>query len=697
MTMTAEDVVLDRDWIKQSFCIPSSTLNKSDASRSIYSSSSHNFTSTRLGGNICINNPPQYTEWADPPPFGARIGIDDGETGRYYGEAHEATARIISMRFGVAEPNSMSAFFTGFYDNKMATMARTGESAGVIYSIGNILGTVIGLPFIPITYAIRMYKYMSDKPFSKYYYVKPLMNQYWNTVNLIINRLGIRIGMLPAATSTKGNTVDPEYGYIDPAAAATFTDETNIDMYRNLMPGIFNNGGTLDAFAIATRPTRVEMGKREKMRIALEQSKSDDATHAAISNYLTDAVTSENRQGSMSNLETYNTEYWGTTMASQNGIGNADEGDINASNADYTEYNRIALEEQARQAQAAEGNATATDGQLADQSSILSDTAIPSTGLISDWASESMIDYLKAELLNGAGWLNLRVKSGKTCTESVQHSVGESDIAGKLNGITAEGMRRDFNFMGGNLGDGMITGAIESVIGAFNDFAAGTLDGIGASGLAIFKGRAFADIPKQYLDSVCEMPSMQYEIHLNPGYGNKFSLYTQTLFQVACLFAAAFPRSTGRSSYTGPFLCELSDPGSRTMRTSMIESINIERGIGEVGWSVDNLSLDWKITINVIDLTSMVSVPISQGNTISALSSNSLLDDVSAWEDYLACLAGMDTYSQFSPWNRLKLRYGAVKADWDSWWSPERMINYAVASPPGRVAKLFYRVSTGNI
>ena len=63
--------------------------------------------------------------------------------GRYYSEAIDDHNQIIHMRFGVPKFNSMTTFFTSFYNSEASQLARTGRSTSFIFKVGQAIGFVV--------------------------------------------------------------------------------------------------------------------------------------------------------------------------------------------------------------------------------------------------------------------------------------------------------------------------------------------------------------------------------------------------------------------------------------------------------------------------------------------------------------------------------------------------------------------------
>ena len=141
------------------------------------------------------------------------------------------------MRFGVAEYNSLTTFFTNFFDSSMGTLARTGESTGVLYNSGKEAGILFDSPLRPFVVAGRIYRFLDDKPYSKYYYLKPTMPLYWGAVNTIVNNLAVNMGLIGAA-DIDSYTVNAE-GKAEPNYEAGLTSK-EIEAFNKLLPDVLS-------------------------------------------------------------------------------------------------------------------------------------------------------------------------------------------------------------------------------------------------------------------------------------------------------------------------------------------------------------------------------------------------------------------------------------------------------------------------
>lgn len=620
----------DASWLRQSFMLPQGTLAISDRDRQhrTYSGADHKYTDTTLGGNFAINNPPQFTRFADVKNKGAHM-VSRG-MGRYYSEAIDDNSVNVHMRFGVPEYNSVSTFFANFYDPEAGHLARTGETTGLFYTAGKAVGFVVSVPLKPFIWAGRLWRFLTNKPYSKYYYLKPTMHLYWNTVNYLANAVAVNMGLVPSVWADETDA----YKTVDNGDGTTsrikLSDGSRIsqaewETFNRILPDIFRSNGGIDIYQVATRAQRLH-----------------DRYQTMVQDIMNNASNDTELRQKFAELHTQQLK-------------------ASATNATISQYMNSYLESKLAQAPSSAEEQTNEAGN--------------NTGTTGSWES-SGLDLLKAELRDGAQWVTFRLDEPGTVSESFSSSTKESAIAETINGISAQAKKARNSVMNFNLSDGIVGNTLEAAIGAVKDFTAGALDGIGLSGLAVLGGGAFADIPKVWDNSTAQLPSADFTIQLRTPYGNKLSVFMNLYIPLLMLLAGALPRSTGRSSYASPFMCELFCPGMTQIRNGMIESISITRGTSNAGWSVDGLPLGIDITFTVVDMSSVMHIPISDNA--------GLFDDDNAFNDYMAILGGLGVAEQVYPVEKLKRRLNYMYQDFQKWTSPGHAASWFVGTLPGR-------------
>jgi len=634
--------IKDSSWLRQAFILPSTekAISAKDNFNRSYSAAFNKFTDTTPGGNFTINNPPQACRYADRKNSTLRNYLKRENVkasssrgmGRYFSEAYDDNSVKVHLSFGVPEYNSITRFFSNFYDPEMGSMARTGETTSLSYSLGKAVGWLVSAPLIPFVLAGSLIRYLSGKPNSKFYYVKPTMGPYWNAVNLMANKLAVNIGIQPGVFGESTTEEDtPGGGKVKRADYASDTPGASWETYQRMLPNLFRSEGGIDVYAMATRAQRLYDAQLNAQISAIKGA----ATEAELEKQLASIA-----------------------------AGNFDKNVNNKNITSYTEeYRKSSL------------------GKLRDSEAQAAAAAGGESVLSTD--DQGFTDHLQAELRDGSNWVAFRLDEAGSIGESFSNATKEPGIASTINGMSASARDVQTNAMNFNLGDGIVGETIEAFKNAVVGFAKGTLDGVGLSGIAVLGGGAFADIQNVWDSSSATLPSETFTIQLRTPYGNKVSIFQNLYIPLSMILAGALPLSTGPSSYTSPFMCQCFVPGRMQTRCGMITDLSITRGTSNAGWSVDGLPLGIDISFTVTDMSSILHVPLDERAGI--------LDDDNAFNDYMAILSALGVAEQFYPTAKLKRAWATKVRNFESMFSYARTAQWAAGTMPGKLLSAFYR------
>lgn len=615
------DQQLDRDWAKSAFLIADNNLdNDVDVQNRYWSSASAKFTDTRMGGNLGINARPQFTRYSDIRSIGrlrsrspvslSNISGNHG-MGRYYSEAIDDPAQTIYLRFGVPQFNSLTNFIARAFDPNLSSMARTGRGNSVLYSLGKIAGSAVTIAAFPaLSVGILSMQAISSffmRPTSKFYTMKPTMHLYWLTVNTLVNTLAVNRGVMPKTLAPpsqqrlgKPFELDAEY----------------MNQLSSLMPDLFKEGSYIDVFSIANRTQRLANRMLRADTAALESGNFDTYTGYLRKEYLgnnSSATYLTNENGDM------RLGVWLDKVASF---------------LYYQEDTTSQIEVDPR-----------VDGTTIDPND-------PKSGQKQDPGFfQSIAENLDAEFDNGSMFATFKVNHTGSVSESFSNSVVESDLSQKLNSMSSQSRQARFAFAEGNV----VGDTVNSIMSGISDLATGILDGVtmGFSKiLPVLGGSGYIDIPKHWQSSTANLPRTSYTMKLISPYGNTMSQIMNIDIPLAMLLAGALPLSTGKQSYTSPFLCQLYDRGRCQVRLGMIESLSITRGTSTLGFNTKGNALALDVTFQIVDMSSIMHMPISPGKIFDA---DMTLDEDNILMDYLAVLAGQDIYSQIYAIPKAKL------------------------------------------
>lgn len=628
----------DSDWLRRSFLVSSTAASTQDMFRRELTEAEFKFTDTTLGGNFAINPPPQFCDNADirvESRFAGSQGM-----GRYYSEALDDHGELIHMRFGVPQFNSLKKFFTNFYNGYSSTLANRGRAPGIFYDVGNLIGTIVTAPIQPILWMNKAVNFLSNKETSRYYYLKPAMPLYWNAVQTLVNTLGVNMGMIGHDQRSAGEEAikkdfDPSVKGESQALSSIWTNVAN-------MSEIFREDGGIDVYALATRAQRMANKNREAIQEVLETDKGWDKLSSDLYNASKEKISDDPKP----DFRKYVDDYHKKSLAK---VDIDETGSQDSENADWGAFE-----------------------------------------------ADSFGDFLNAELRDGSAFVTFRVDNTDTISESFTNSTGEAPIKSKLNGMASSNRETRFSLADGNLGDGLLMDAIEGFIGSAKDLLTGGLDSVGLGGLAAFSGRAFVEIPDIWTDSSADLPKMNYTIQLRTPYNNPLSRMQNLYVPLCMILAGGLPLSTGKQSYTSPFLVELYSQGRNQTRLGIIDSISITRGVGNLGWNNIGEPMGIDVTFSVTDLSTIMHMPIvskfkgsvldSVDPEISAYLDKDTYDDDNTFTDYMAILGGLSLADQIYPVNKLRLRAATRKAQWRKMRSPAYHANWMAGTGLGRLA-----------
>lgn len=733
------NVIKDSEWVKNSFMIPTYAMNEEEARRRLLGEVNLKFTDTSLGGNMVMNPSPQFTRFADIKVVGRyaahKSGQADGSSGmgRYYSEAIDDNKEVIHMRFGVPAFNSLTKFFTGFFDPAAGYLANTGRTTSFFFTLGKAAGYVVGLPLLPLNLigsaVNKLWNFFAETPNSKYYYLKPTMPLYWNAVNAICNGLAVNMGIVPRVRIPgMNNGGDSNFQYTDTNRydPQDNQDASTAQSFYKSNPNIYNEGGGIDIYRVANRAQRLADIQRSNIALALENNNqpwydigdNPSATlrgnllkvmEAAIADRGNETVNvyivNGNPDKKILNAENLSDDDLDKMLGTSNGDGRKSLAPTSQIVSGIDAYLELYLNSDFGQIRAS--NDGTTDYELADTWDI---------------KKAGFDDLFTADRRGGSDFVSFKVDHTGTISESFSNNTKESDLQEKINSMGSSARSMRFNIADGNLGDGPIGSAVKSIYDMASGFAEGLAQSVGLGGLMALTGRGFVDIPKMWESSSVSMPSMNYTIELRSPYGNKMSLFQNIYVPLAMLLAGTMPISTGKQSWTSPFLVEVHSKGRVSCRLGLVTSLSISRGEGNMGWTDDDRALGINVSFTVEDLSSMMHMPINPGNAtpgmiaqgaavalgslvgigdatekLTSIMHSSNFDEDNNYNDYLSVLSSLGLEDMIYSTNKLRLSATRRMTNFRSWWSMGHFSQFVSGTVPGRVLMAMSdQMSRGN-
>lgn len=693
--------ITDHDWLRQSFMIShgtqlSSSGNPTDEDVNIrtrfFSTAEFKFADTRLGGNLVINPAPQFTRYADPRIKG--LYQNSKGLGRYYSEALDDNKRVITMTFGVPQFNALSTFYRGFYDHHAATVARTGRAPSIFYTAGQAIGFVAGFlsPWL-VLYSLgsAFIRTALQQPSSKYYFFKPSMATYWNAVSGIANDIAVKTQLISRRLTDVLGDAQRTQGDVRNSALSD-DDLAEINKHIFTMVDSYDEetgvGQGINVYAVATRYQRIQRAAFKALEkyynsrsIPDDFANTVDEEGKAMMQFVGHEVNRpELKQPKVSFTQYLKNWSSGNSPGSISGAGNEklsqslDEATQKA--IDYENEKRGITKEKG--AEAPQGT-----HDLLTEASITDGSEDDKTG----W-----LEFLFAELDDGAQYVSFRVENTGDASESFSNQVGESEISSKINSISGSARSTRFSMADGNVIDGGVVGSVvKGVLNTAKDVAMGAANMLGIDGIAALGGNAFADIPKHWMQSTSNLPQMSYKVKLVSPYGNKYSKFVNIWLPVSMLLAGALPLSAGAHSYTSPFLCQLYDRGRAQTRLGMIDSMTISRGGTNLAFNRISEPMSVEVSFTVVELSNILHMPISKAfNPVRDLSISKIFDNESLYHDYIAVLSSLSLAEQIYVGERLKIGVTKYLKNLDSWFSVPHAVNWMGDMGPVRAFNVFF-------
>lgn len=684
--------VRDVDWAAKMFMVSAEQI-QAKYMFAAWSTSAHNkFTDTRVGGNWAINNPPAYTRFADPRQ--SSINHRDVKStkptgmGAFYSEQLDDNAHLVHMCFGVANFKGMLSFFNGMGNIQAALYARLGR-VPIAFLLGKVAGIYVGMRLLPLLLVGMAAKFLLNRGSSKYYSLKPTMHSYWKRVDFIANCFAVNTGLYQKHNFLDWGIKDQEAA-LDPSGTSRYgyTESEHAQLVAQAYaaaPEIFRKRGGIDVYALATRTQSLATARRKllddyatkisskedimRMMIEMEYSRDFTAKTQSLEDMLKLVhVPVPGSDGMGIGNEDFSEDSFDSKALVDDAMSSADSQNINIAPQANAEVQATSNED---------GTVTPTVTERVSQAVTATVSAYnfyakdPNDGngnpVQEGWMSK-LWRFMSDNYHGAYEWVTFNVQHTGAMSVGFSNSSREADISTMINGFSSTMASTRFTFSNGATGVGVFDAAIGAVKNTILGFAAG----IDAAGILSLAGSAYVDIPEHWDSSSTTFPSEQYKMKLRSVYANKLSRFIALYVPLAMIMAGAMPISTGRQQYTSPYYCQVISPGRTSVKLGMIDNLNIEIGVGNMGYNQQNQPLGFDVSWGVKDMNKTMHAPIDIGGGFLN-PGKGIFDDDNSFNDLLNVMSAVSMADQINPVRRLSKNIAIRLNQWDSFWSMGNM------------------------
>lgn len=648
---------IDKAWLRNSYLIDMTNLGDEDKANAFWSNAYLKYTDTSLGGNFGINTKYGFTPSADVPIAGRLSGREEfdvmSETmnygmGRRYSEMFDDNEDILFLEMGDPKFNSLISFVTNAVDYGTSVVANSGRSLAA-YNAGVAVGTYLGASALFMVFpfwgaalflgGVIITKFLTAGSDFSYYKLSPSMHKYWKAVNIMTTHMGVEMGMLTPEYLPK--EANAKMLGMPMKLTSEFSEEL-----RQLLPGILTDEGYFDVFAIANK-TQVLINKQKTIERAYYSNFFDPAADKDGGKIFTyaDKIIAADAERFTSYLDDlfkisnkFDTLLKDTTTAVTNNEGVIDKaGGLLKNIGDQIKTGPKVASSKEVEEHIRKGGAAITDAEAKEKQGWLQEFA----------------DYVDSSARRGAGFATFRCEYIGSVTETFSNTVKDIPLKDNINNVSSKVKDVMFSVSGGNI----ISDNLDKAMKYTGDFLMGTLEGVtfGLSNLATaLLGGGYFDVPKMWDDSSFEYQKHSFRMRLGGPYGHPVAQMQDMYIPLFMLICATAAQSVGKAGYTSPMLCSPFIKGKLNTPLAIIDSLTIERGVGNMGYDKRGRPLAIDVSFSITDLTSFITMPVQAGLFAGVTSA---LDDNSPMARYIQMLAGRDLYTSKYTFARSRLKY----------------------------------------
>ena len=686
---TPQSQIVDSEWLKSTFVIKDSDIvigdeySKYIRKNRYFSSADYKFTSTSPGMNMAVNPKPQFTRYCDIRSKGKlqRPDVTVGTTGhhtglgmgRYYSEAIDDNQQRIFLRFGVPKYMPLLLWMSKSFDIDKVILHNRGVITGTLLEAIGLVSKFLAIGAAPLL-AIGMFAVNVYTQNSRFYSVKETMYTYWATVENILNQMTARRTMVPHIFQDYSFKLDNTIG------REQKTSQSFVEALNALIPDVIDGEtGRISVFAIALRSQaaynkmlQADYKENEGKNLSQDMTGYPDTGRTSHDTYFT------NNRGE-ANVAS---KAVGVTANALDAIGNAPGAAVSFTKNLFDKAHQLLMRDNKDQQVSLldeGGGATQSsmieydpayldkDGKPMSLSTDPNDPSDSPEQKIQKNAKDKKAtfdkykEYMLAELSEGAAFAVFNVDYTGSVGESFSNSSGSNPIESTFNAISSKA-RNISNILSSATDIPVVQDVMKFAADTGATILSNASFGIANPLLALAYGVNIS-MPKVWESSSASLPRANYKIKLISPYGNAYSQLFNIYLPLAMILAGSLPRSTGASSYTSPYMCQLFDRGRVNIQLGMIEQVGITRGTSNLAFSRNGHPNAIDVDISIANLDEVISVDVNSSGVITR-ALNALSPDFSdnPFTTYLNTITAVDVYTQVYrvPMMRLKLAERAM-------------------------------------
>lgn len=265
---------------------------------------------------------------------------------------------------------------------------------------------------------------------------------------------------------------------------------------------------------------------------------------------------------------------------------------------------------------------------LLDQfDSTTQDTAVDA---FTDNDDSSLLEELE-EVMTQMNFVQFYVDANSGLSESNDNNTASSKIEGILD--SGSELFKEIAFLANSGGldassvqeylDGAADSLTERLVGNNSGTISGVMSRILSTGSNVIKGDNMI-FPEIYQNSKYNK-NYSVSVDLRCPYGDKFSYFLNILVPLFHLICLAIPKQTTANTYGSPFIIKAYYPGIFSCNLGIVQSIVVDKNPNSDSLTVDGFPTTVKVTLNIVDLYSDLSMTPT-GDVTLFLNNSSLIE-----------------------------------------------------------------------